>query len=225
MTYTPKITDNWMVGGLLAIWILLWAPPVFSNDGTATYSVTFATTWTKQTHPNPRFPEHPFFSPLIGGVHSAAVQYWKLGQLASPGVKLMAEEGGTDLLANDVKKDIVRGRALAVLEAPGTTDSPGSTTITFEVNKEFPLVTLVTMLAPTPDWFAGVTGLSLLNDKGQWVKRKVVMLYPFDAGTEQNNGYALHQPPEPQPLPIYSLSGSPWFTAKPVGSFTFKRIK
>jgi len=51
------------------------------------------------------------------------------------------------------------------------------------------------------------------------------MLYPYDAGTEQNRGFALHQPAEPQRRPIYSLSGSDWFTTQPVGSFTFTRIK
>jgi hypothetical protein len=81
------------------------------------------------------------------------------------------------------------------------------------------------MFAPTPDWFTGVSGLSLLDEHGNWVKSKIVTLYPFDAGTEQNGRYALHQPPEPTRRPIYSLSGSEWFTTEPVGNFTFSRVK
>jgi Spondin_N len=221
---TQTSVKNLIASCLLAISVVL-ALPALAKDSGATYTVSFATTWTKQTHPNPAFPDHPFFSPLIGAVHSAEVEYWRLGQLASPGIKLMAEEGGTVLLANEVKADIARGRALTVLGVPYTTDSPETTTITFHADRQHSLVTLVTMLAPTPDWFTGVAGLNLLDDKGQWVRRKEVMLYPFDAGTQKNGRYALHQPPEPHPLPIYSLSGSAWFTTKPIGSFTFTRMR
>jgi hypothetical protein len=192
----------------------------------ATYRVTFTATWSNKTHPHADFPAHAFFSPLIGGVHSDRAVYWKVGGLASPGIKLMAEEGIPDGLASDVKADIDHGLALAVLSTPMTTDSPGSNTIAaFQVTKDFPLVTLVAMFAPTPDWFTGVSGLSLLDDHGNWVTSKVVMLYPFDAGTQQNLRYALHQPPEPKRRPIYSLSGSEWFTTEPVGNFNFSRVK
>ena len=56
--------------------------------------------------------------------------------------------------------------------------------IDFEVNPEYPLVTLITMIAPSPDWFVGVAGLSLLDGSGRWRKRVDVDLYPYDAGTE-----------------------------------------
>ena len=39
--------------------------------------------------------------------------------------------------------------------------SPGSTQFEFEVSRDYPLVTLVTMVAPSPDWFVGVSALSL----------------------------------------------------------------
>jgi len=191
----------------------------------ATYRVTFNATWNSKTHPHAGFPAHPMFSPLVGGVHSDRAVYWKVGELASPGIKLMAEEGIPDGLASEVKADISRGRALGVLSSPVTTDSPGSNTIaSFKVTKDFPLVTLVTMFGSTPDWFTGVSGLSLLDDQ-DWVEEEVIPLYPFDAGTQQNLAFALHQPLEPQRRPIYSLSGTEWFTKEPVGSFTFTRIK
>jgi Spondin_N len=151
--------------------------------------------------------------------------YWKVGELASPGIKLMAEEGIPDGLANEVKADISHGHALAVLSSPATTDSPGSNTIaSFTATKDFSLVTLVAMFGSTPDWFTGVSRLSLLDDE-DWVQEEVIPLYPFDAGTQQNLAFALRQPPEPQRRPIYSLSATEWFTKEPVGSLTFTRIK
>ena len=196
-----------------------------ADSQTATYRVTFQATWSSKTHPHAGFPAHPMFSPLVGGVHSDRAVYWKVGELASTGIKLMAEEGIPDGLASEVEADISRGRALGVLSSPVTTDSPGFNTIaSFKATKDFSLVTLVAMFGSTPDWFTGVSGLSLLDDQ-DWVEEEFIPLYPFDAGTQQNLGFALRQPAEPRCRPIYSLSGTEWFTKEPVGGFTFTRIK
>jgi hypothetical protein len=56
-----------------------------------TYTVTFTAAWTKQTHPNPAFPNHPFFAPPIGAIHSPGVEYWKVGDL---GYLPFAQSGG-----------------------------------------------------------------------------------------------------------------------------------
>jgi Spondin_N len=91
-----------LAGVLLIVIASLLASPVSARNSGATYTVTFNAMWTKETHPNASFPDHPFFLRLIGTAHPTNVQYWKLGELASPGVKLVAEEGGTVLLANAV---------------------------------------------------------------------------------------------------------------------------
>ena len=210
----------------LGLMALLLPRVVGADRASATYRVSFAATWDEKTHPHPQFPAQPRFSSLIGGVHSAQVQYWKVGRLASPGIKLMAEEGKIDTLAHEVNVDITNGRALAVLSRPTGIASPGNDSIdALEVSKDFPFVTLVTMLSPTPDWFTGVSGLSLLDGEGNWIDSEVVMLYPYDAGTQQDRAFALHQPPELPLRPVSSLSSSEWFTDKPVGSFAFTRIK
>ena len=40
------------------------------------------------------------------------------------------------------------------------------------------------MLAPSPDWFVGVSALSLLAEDGAWKEREQVMLRLYDAGTD-----------------------------------------
>ncbi|GIK40653.1 MAG: hypothetical protein BroJett011_44860 [Chloroflexota bacterium] len=204
---------------------LLWPHLAFADSPTATYKVTFSATWSNQTHPHPDFPTATaHFSPLIGGIHNSNVKFWEVGQLASVGIERMAEQGQTAPLTAEVNTAIANGTALAVLAGSGV-DSPGSTTInSFQVTKDSPLVTLVTMIAPTPDWFTGVSGVTLLDEQGNWVDSKVVMLYPYDAGTEQDGGFTLDNPPMPQNVPIASLSGTTFFTELPVGSFTFTRI-
>ena len=61
--------------------------------------------------------------------------------------------------------------------------SPDRVTLDFEISRDFSLVTLVSMLAPSPDWFVGMSGLNLIEN-GDWVAEKVVVLQPWDAGTD-----------------------------------------
>jgi spondin N len=113
----------------LALSVVVLPHLVLAGSLTATYRVTFTQAWSNKMHPPADFQAHAFSSPLIGGVHRDRVTYWIVGELASPGIELMAEEGIPDCLASEVKADISRGRALGVLSSPATNDSPGSNTI------------------------------------------------------------------------------------------------
>ena len=46
------------------------------------------------------------------------------------------------------------------------------------------------MIGPSPDWFVGVSRLSLL-DGGQWRSRHSINLQPYDAGTEDGEEFSL----------------------------------
>ena len=58
--------------------------------------------------------------------------------------------------------------------------------IEVEVTKDFPLVSLVSMLAPSPDWFTGIKKVFLCNtSSGLWLDSWTIdMLHPWDAGTD-----------------------------------------
>jgi hypothetical protein len=51
------------------------------------------------------------------------------------------------------------------------------------------LVSLVSKLYPSPDWFVGVSDLELCLPNGQWVEQKEINLYPYDAGTDSGPTY------------------------------------
>ena len=68
---------------------------------------------------------------------------------------------------------------------------PGSATIELEIDREQPLVTLVSMIAPSPNWFVGVHGQSLIEG-GNWTTEKVIVLFPYDAGTDDGATYESH---------------------------------
>ncbi len=52
------------------------------------------------------------------------------------------------------------------------------------INENYPLITLVSMVAPCPDWFVGVGGLDLLGEDGEFVQSLTVPLVVYDAGTD-----------------------------------------
>ena len=192
--------------------------------GGAAYRVLFEALWSDSTHPDPDFPSVPHFSPLIGGVHNDQVVFWELGDTASPGMEDMAEKGGTRVLAAEIAAH-VPGNALTVVTAPGLRLSPGSRTIEELVfHPDYPLLTLVTMLGPSPDWFAGVSGLSLRDEDGEWVDELRIVLYPLDAGTDDGATYsAANEDTQPRE-PIRIVKGVPPFSEEPVGRFIFTRI-
>ena len=77
------------------------------------------------------------------------------------------------------------------------------------------------MIAPSPDWFIGVSGLSLLGEDGNWVPELTVTLYPYDAGTEDGSGYSLGNPATDPLQPITRIRGEAPFSDEPIGTFTF----
>ena len=157
-------------------------------DG-ARYKATLSAEWSTATHPD-MFPNNPHFSPLIGATHAATDLLWREGGTATNGVEVMAETGGTTALESEVAQAVQSGSAGAVVTGSGINPSPGSATATFVVTPEHPLLTLVTMIAPSPDWFIGVNGLKLLDDQGQWRERVEVDLFAYDAGTDNGDTYA-----------------------------------
>ena len=189
---------------------------------TALYSVTFNATWSAQTHPTD-FPPGPHFSPLIGAVHNDSVTFWASGETASPGIEQMAETGGTGLLASEIRAEMP-DNAISVVTGRGI-GSPASTTIgEVLVTLDHPLITLVTMIAPSPDWFVGVAGQSLQNEFGQWLDEVVVVLYPYDSGTDDGTSYRSANADSSPRQPIRSLKGVNPFSDEPIGTYTFTRI-
>ena len=109
-----------------------------------------------------------------------------------------------------------------LLSGGGVDPSPGSVSLDFVIRRDHPLVTLVSMVAPSPDWFAGVSALSLL-DGGQWVDELTVELLPYDAGTDSGTTYASADRPTSPREPIQRIEGRPLAVrgqVAPAGSFT-----
>ena len=64
-----------------------------------------------------------------------------------------------------------------------------SAVTTFDVTKEHPAITLVTMVGPSPDWFLGCDAFPLLQN-GVWIDSVTIPLVVWDAGTDGGDNFA-----------------------------------
>ncbi|MEO1583575.1 MAG: spondin domain-containing protein [Planctomycetota bacterium] len=194
----------------------------------ATYELTFESLWSQARQGNAYLPS-AHFSPLIGGVHSDQVSFWEPGGLASEGIERMAETGSRNQLRNEVNAAIDAGTAESRVLGSRIDDFPESTTVTFEASATSGVshdrLTLVTMVAPSPDWFVGTHGLPLRDAQGDWIDEIVVDLDVYDAGTD--SGVELTSPDadtNPQE-PIRNIQNESPFNGVPVlGRFTLRLV-
>lgn len=208
---------SWRTAVALAVGGLLAGTAAVAE--TMEYQVTFESTWSAATHPL-GFPPSPHFSGLIGGTHSSDVSFWDEAALASTGIQNMAEVGSKIALTSEVNAAITAGTADAVISGGGINPSPGTVAKTFTVDEAFPLVTLVAMLAPSPDWFVGVSGLPL-RENDAWNLEVVVDLIVYDAGTDSGVNYTSPDSPTVPPVPISQLTTGAFAGNQVVGTFTF----
>jgi len=196
-------------------------------DYTAQFQVVFDASWSQATHPS-NWPSGPHFSGLVGGTHKAAVHFYRTNETASEGIRLMAEKGQKTTLLDEIAPAITNSNAQLHLSGGGISPSPGSATLIFPapMRRDFPLVTLVSMIAPSPDWFVGVDSLSLIEN-GEWVTNKVVTLYGMDAGTDSGPSY---ESPDQVTMPRGVITEFTNFPALvngqivPFGTYTFMRL-
>ena len=200
--------------------------PVAGAYSVALYTVTFQGGWTADATPG-GLPGGAHFSRLIGAVHNAGATFLERGETASAGVESMAETGGTSALTNEINVQINSDPpgALAVLR--GGTDFIGPTATrtlsNVKVTTDHPRVTLTTMIAPSPDWFVGVSGLLLYDEQPGWLETHTVDLYPWDAGTENGTGFSLSNTATVPRGVIAGISGTGRFSAEPIATLTFSR--
>ena len=189
----------------------------------ARYTVTFESTWSARTHPTDFPGSSAHFSRLVGATHTDAGKLWTVGEAASPGVESMAETGDTAMLLSEVDALVASGTAESALLGDAIARSPGRVELSFDASETHPYVTLVTMLAPSPDWFVGVSGLALRDADG-WVAEVVVPLYAYDAGTDSGASYTSADADTSPAAPIARVETAPFRVGDelvPVGTFTF----
>lgn len=121
-----------------------------------------------------------------------------------------------------------------IKQTDGPTDGSGAhkTGIEVEVTADYPMVSLISMLAPSPDWFVGIKGVNLCN-AGMWRDTwNITSLPPWDAGTENGTMFNTTNPDtsprEKITLITKDTAGTPFMGANAIatlGRLMFKRVE
>ena len=201
---------------LIVLMTMIPAQAQMTTDA-ATYTVTFQGNWTTASTPD-GVVGSAHFTTLVGAVHNDMVTFWESGGTATPGVESVAELGTTGTFESEVT---AAGANASLVKKSIGFDPTVTATFEIEVTNDHPLFTLLSMIGPSPDWFVGVSGLSLLDTQGQWLSEHEVNLFPYDAGTEDGDGFSLSNSPTSPQGTIMSIKGMGKFSDEPMAMLTF----
>ncbi len=193
-------------------------PAQAQTPSSATYDVTFRGNWA--VAPNGGLAagvsvvSGAHFTRLIGAVHNSQVTFWESGGTATAGVEGVAELGATSTFSAEVRA--AGSNAVLVSQSPGGGGTP-TKTFAVDFTADRPLFTILSMIGPSPDWFVGVSGLSVLDAQNQWIDRHEIELFAYDAGTENGENFQLGNPATSPQGTITSLRGVGKFSDQPMG--------
>lgn len=192
-------------------------------QSTATYDINFTSTWNTTDHGT--LPSNAHWSNLVGANHNANITFLEMGGTATPGIENVAETGSNPVFNAEVQSAINNGTAEQWLQqsfSPFAAIS-SATLSDITVSDDFPLLTLVSMIAPSPDWIIAVNSLNLWDtDMNKWKETFTVDLFPYDAGTENGFGYSgSNAATNPQGIitSISDAAGYP-FNSEKIGTLT-----
>lgn len=208
----------------LLLTVFLLVSHISFGQSMATYTITFTGTWnaTDHTQGSIMFPSNDHWSNLVGATHNSSITFWEPDQMATLGIEDVAERGDNEEFLNEVNAAITTGTADQWLEESFETPNmatSSSTLMSITVNENFPLLTLVTMIAPSPDWFAGVHDVSLRNGSN-WESSINIDLFPYDAGTEDGSNYSGSNPASIPQEDITNITNVNPFNNAKVGTLT-----
>jgi len=155
----------------------------------ATYKVTFDAAWSRTTHPY-QFPFDARWSPVAGITHDAATEMFETGSIATQGIVNMSQTGSRDPLNAELQAMIDGGGAETLINAlTRVSPSPDTISFTFDITSSHPYLSMVSMIAPSPDWFVAVRGLNLFEN-GEWTESTIVNFVSYDSGSDSGVTFA-----------------------------------
>jgi hypothetical protein len=202
------------------------------NESTnaAEYELTFTGMWNEKTHPL-EYPEAgvlsgPHFSGLIGATHDGRYHIIRDGQMPTPGLERLSEEGKHAPLDAEIRATITDGRAGTLFETGPVKDQSVPAQAKFRADANHPMVSFVAMIAPSPDWFTGASDVSLFEN-GAWVQERTIDLYAWDSGGDDGMTYKAADA-DTNPKKPTMLSDAPHFMnggqRVPVGRVVIRKI-
>lgn len=198
------------------------------SQNSATYTITFESVWSQNTHPHASgsLPGNAHWSKLVGATHNDQTTFWELGGIATTGVEMIAESGINTAFESEVNQAINNSVANRYIDGPQLNASEGIVTLEeVTTTKEHSLLTLLSMIAPSPDWVIGISNVDLLDANEDWITNITIDLYPIDAGTDSGLDYTSGNSNTNPKEPISSLQGIAPFSNEIIGTISIELVE
>lgn len=200
---------------------------LISAQSTASYDITFNSVWENEIidpvngNSTVAVPGNAHWSNLVGTTHNSNYTMVQMGTLASTGIKNVAELGNNTALMAEINAQINAGNADQWLQegfSPFAAIS-SATLSNVVVSSDYSLLSLASMIAPSPDWMIAINAVDL-RDGNSWKSSISIPLFPYDAGTDSGANYASANQPTVPAVPISSLINAGPFNNNPIGTLT-----
>lgn len=174
--------------------------------GSAKYKVTFLNNLTPENFGS----LIPFtglvYSPLAGFSHSNRQSFFTVRGFANKRVEQVAETGINTKIIRFGRRLRNQGRGVLSVVDAGKPTMPGkATTLILRVDCQHPFVTVLGMIAPSPDWIVQINNRNLFDTaRGRFVERASGDLIAYDTGVDDGREFtapldlSLDLPTEPR---------------------------
>lgn len=183
------------------------------------YKVTLKGSWSNQLHPN-FYPSGAHMSPMVAWSHRIKNIVFETEEIASEGLEQVAESGKTGIIEKELTNlgennfilDFTKGKLI---------DAPGTDSVQIAVSESSPYISVISMIAPSPDWFVAAHNI-LLFENGKWLTTKVIQADLYDSGTDSGNEFnSKNKNTNPQ-KPITKITSK--HIKIPLATFEFVRL-
>jgi Spondin_N len=169
----------------------------------ARYSVEVTGKWAL---PDFTVPAGVHFTNFVGMIHNTNATLWQEGKLATLGIENVAEVGSSAALLLEIDTIIEKKNALSLIffTPPGSISSKKAN---FYCNSDYSRLSFISMIAPSPDWFTGLSNFNLYENQ-RWITDTTFQLFVYDAGTEEGDVFGYNNPPTMPQQNIVRLEAS-----------------
>jgi len=92
-------------------------------------------------------------------------------------------------LYNEIKKYMKPNFVYKAYKGEGDLKAVDEVSMDIMVKDMYSMVSLISMIVPSPDWFVGVDSYDLCDSDGKWKTMEELNLLPWDAGTDSGTQF------------------------------------
>ncbi|XP_065188674.1 uncharacterized protein LOC135819401 [Sycon ciliatum] len=144
-----------------------------TSDTTALYNVTYNLDWNT---PRPNGAEPGWLKTFLLS-HSACSVLWRTAYSVANGIRTWLRLGQE----KNLKEDLSNLQYVSRSEFGPFNTGTAATSIIIQVDRNHPVVSSITPMNPSPDWFVGLDSANLCRGDS-WVESATFLLHPWDAG-------------------------------------------